>query len=679
MSSQEGSSEIYMGVDIEYGSPLSTINRARYSVVLIDQSLRLIAKYQSVVLPAIVRLAWEHRPKYIASDNVLELSPDGSTESLARLLSLLPPGTALVQATATSEGLLDVLEAARRAGIDVASSKLSPMRTAFIVAAIVAKGGGRRVGFSREKTYIVVSRGRSSKSGGWSQARYQRRIRASVKIAADKVKEALDNANIDYDVFYRSGDGGLESAVFIVYAPRERLVGLVRPHRGIDYMIKVETKYEGELTFGESSERPSRPLIVGVDAGMTTGIAVLDVEGRLLHLGSYKELDRGEIVKLISELGRPIIVATDVSDPPELIRKLAAQLGAQLYLPGYDLSVAEKEYMASKASAGSDLKPKTSHERDSLAAAYKAFIDYHNKLSQVEAYTSRLGLDIDVDELKADVIRGATLAEAIEKQISRLLGDHESQQQERRSLPATDSKVQQGPCNENSRLELLEAQKVALTKQLEELRDRLFHEERELYLARKQLKAELLKDSEINSLVKRVGSLESTLSDLRKSYEALQEDLEALRKALLQVVSGSLVMARRLDELKRSSLKRSEDLIGPIRPGEVVIVDSTTNFEAEVLSELASAGVKALLLQETEGPLPNAAKKYGIAPLNINNYQVVRAAGYHFVSSKVLQDATDFARKIKSDEFVNAKLSQLLSEYRSMRALGSKDRRAALT
>ncbi|ADL19567.1 hypothetical protein ASAC_1162 [Acidilobus saccharovorans 345-15] len=668
MSSEGAPQELYMGVDIESGSPLSSTNRAKYSVVIIDQSLKLIAKHQSVPLATIIRLAWEYRPRSIASDNVMELSLDGSTESIARLLSLLPPGTKLVQATATEDGLVDVLEAARRAGIDVASSKLSPMRTAFIVAAVVAKGGGQSVGFSREKTYIVVSRGRNTKSGGWSQARYQRRIRASVKIAADKVKEALDNANIDYDVFYKTSEGGLDSAIFIVYAPREKLIGIVRPHRGIDYSIRIETKYEGELVFGGATSKPSRPLIVGVDAGMTTGLAVLDLEGRVLHLGSYKELDRGKIVSIVSSLGKPVIVTTDVADPPELIRKLAAQLGAQLYLPNYNMSVAEKEYLASRATANSELKPKTPHERDSLAAAYRAFIEYHNKLSQVEAYASKLEFDIDIDELKADVVKGATLAEAVEKQIAKLLGNIDEKYE---SMNVINRQQVQQPCADSSKVELLEAQKMSLEKQLEDLRQRLFYEERELYLAKKQLKAELLKDDEIRALKGRVSELESSLAKLQGEQEHLQEEIQSLRRVLVDVASGRLVVARRVSELRSSQLKRSEEQLGPISANEVVIVDNVTAFDSNAVEYLSKAGVKAILVNDADSPLANAAKNRRIAPLRVNEYAIIQVAGLYFVSSKVISDAMEFIAKLKSQESSDAALLSLLNEYRAMRGKGS--------
>ena len=657
---------IYMGVDIEAGSPLSRSGKPLYSVVVISDELKLVAKHQAVPLAGIIRLAWEHRPKAIASDNVMELSPSGTTDGLARLLSLLPPGTKLVQATSTDDGFVDVKEAAKRLGLDVGYSKLSPMRTAFIVAAIAAKGGGKEVGFSREKTYIVVSKGRFTKSGGWSQSRYQRRIRASVKIAADKVKEALDRANIDYDVFYRSSEGGIESAVFIVYAPREKLTGLIKPHRGIDYTVKVETKYEGELIFGSSDQSPPRPLIVGIDAGMTTGLAVLDLDGRVLHLGSYKEIDRGEVVSIVSKLGRPVIVSTDVSDPPELVRKLAAQMGAQLYLPDYNLSVAEKEELASRATEYSELKPSTPHERDSLAAAYKAFLDYHNKLSQVEAYVSKLDIDLDIDELKADVLRGLTLANALERQIGKLLGEPESETEKQQ---ATQRSGEQGSPTECDRgeVELLEAQKAFLEKQLSELKERLYHEERELYLTKKLIKMEVLKDEEIRKLKDSLTSLEGRVDQVSKENERLNSYILELKKIIPMLAAGKVVLARRLPELRTASIKRSEDLLGPISSNEVVIVDNYNNFDRDAVTELERRGVKAVLLDEPRCSLGNALKDAGIAPLDKKAYHITAVDDMYFVESKAINDALRVLSSIRESRAVNERLAKMIEEYRKGR------------
>ena len=651
---------LYMGVDIESGSPEAN-EKARYSVIIVDKDLRLAAKAQGVTLAGVIRLAWEKRPQAIASDNVFELAPGGSTEGLARLLSLLPPGTQLVQVTSTEEGFVDIREAARRAGLEVGPQKPTPTRTAFIAAAIAALGKGQRVGFTQEKTYVYVSRGHGGSGGGWSQARYQRRVRASVRIAAEKIRERLESAGIDYDVYYRSSEGGLEAATFIVYAPREKLIGLVRPHRGIDYTIKIETKYEGELAFGDEKGALSlRPIIVGIDAGMTAGLAVLDVEGRVLHLGSYKEVDRGEIISVISKLGRPILVATDVKDSPQLVRKLAAQLGAQLYTPDYDLAVVEKEELSARATEGSEVRPRTPHERDALAAAYRAFLEFKSKLAQVESYVSTIDIDIDAEEVMADIIRGLTMADAVERQIERLIGQPQrqaTQRQERRSRTRA--------CDD-SRAELLEAQKVALERQVHELRSRLDEAERELEAIRRQSRSELMRDAEVARLRADAERVKALLSEAQSKVKALEESVEALRRALLMVSSGDFVLARRLQALRMQELRRSEAQMGELRRGELVIVESASQFEREAVERLAESEVAALL-NETDSPMVDALRSSGVPVLPLKDYRPQAVGDLVIVDSRALGDAEAQARELRTrlhDEL----LARLLREYRTLRS-----------
>ncbi len=654
---------LYMGVDIESGSPEAS-EKARYSVVVIDKDLRLVAKAQGVTLAGVIRLAWERRPQAIASDNVFELAPGGSTEGLARLLSLLPPGTQLVQVTSSEEGFIDLREAARRAGLEVGPQKPSPARTAFVAAAIAAMGKGQRVGFTREKTYVYVSRGHGGSGGGWSQSRYQRRVRASVKMAAEKIRERLEKANIDYDVYYRSGEGGLEAATFIVYAPRERLVGLVRPHRGLDYIVKVETKYEGELAFGEGRETLSlRPVIVGIDAGMTAGLAVIDVEGRVLHLGSYKEVDRGEIISIVSRLGRPILVATDVKEPPELVRKLAAQLGAQLYTPDYDLAVVEKEELSARATEGAENRPRTPHERDALAAAFKAFLEFKSKLAQVESYVSSIDIDIDAEEVMADIIRGVALADAVERQIDRLIGQPPRQVSQQLERPS------QSRACDDSRVELLEAQKIALERQVQELRARLDDAERGLEAMRRRLRAELLRDPEIARLRADSERAKALLAEAQGRVKSLEESLEGLRKALLLVRDGGFVVVRRLPALRVQELRRSEAQMGDLRRGELVLVDSGSQFENEAVERLVRAGA-AVLLNDVNSPLADALKSRGVPVLPVEGYRTVPVDDFFLVESRALKDADELARELRAKSH-NEALLRLIEEYRTSRASGS--------
>ena len=655
---------LYMGVDVLQQSGPGA-DRRRYYVIVIDENLRIVDKRQDAPLATIIRLSWELRPRAIATDNALELSPNGTVEGLARLLSLLPPETKLVQVTVTDEGFVDIREAAKSLGLEASYSKPSPGRTAYLAAAIAAKGGGLEVGFSREKTYIIVSRSRSSKAGGWSQQRYQRRIRASVRAAAERVREALDSAGLDYDVFYRKSEGGYDSAVFIVYAPREKLFGLVRPHRGVDYWIRIESRYEGELVFGQKGSQANRPIIVGVDAGMTSGLAVIDLNGRVLHLGSYREADRGNLLDIIARLGKPIVIATDVREPPELIRKLAAQTGARLYVPDHDLSVQEKEELANRAAEVSGVRPETPHERDSLAAAYRALADLMAKLQQVDSYVSKLDLELDVDRIKADVLGGVTLAEAVERQISELLGEGQGGQERQQAAPQRTQENRPGGCEPPKDVELLEAQKSALEKQVEELRERLEWAERQAERIRRELKAEVLKDEEVRRLKDEVAKLSQELESSRRREEELLENLGKLASLVVGVARGDYVLVREVDELKMSDLKRTEERLGPLSPNELVYVRRPLTFEVEAVKYLAKTKVRGVALDDPEAPLANSLRSAGLAIVRLDAGKLVRVGGLSAVPAEAIEYV---AGRAPDEARYSNLLERLVEEYREARA-----------
>jgi len=71
--------------------------------------------------------------------------------------------------------------------------------------------------------------------------------------------------------------------------------------RGSDYFLKKERTHNSH-----------RGIIVGFDPGLTVGIAILDLNGVLISLESYKEIKKSEIVSHIIAYGRTVLLATDV-------------------------------------------------------------------------------------------------------------------------------------------------------------------------------------------------------------------------------------------------------------------------------------------------------------------------------------------------------------------------------
>jgi predicted RNase H-like nuclease (RuvC/YqgF family) len=650
-----GSEDLCMGVDIESGSPEG--GNARYSLVVIKCGGPLIYKAESSSLARLVRVAWDYRPRRLGVDNVYELG--GDERRLSRVLSLLPPDLEVFQVTLVDGVFLDVREVAVRAGIVEDFSKMNPLRTSYVVAMLACMGYGTSVRSVEEKTVVQVSKLRSHSSGGWSQQRYQRRVRAAIHSIATSIKEALDRAGLDYDYYYKESRGGLESAVFTVYAPRDVVKGVVEEVRGPDYVVKVKPVYRSKLLVATGGRGlQSRPLIVGVDPGVTTGVALVDLDGRILHVTSIRAADRGSVVELISRYGKPVIVAVDVSEVPDSVRKLATQLGANIYTPPHDLSSIEKRDLIERFAG--EVKLRDSHERDALAAAYRAYLSLREKLEDVEEKLRDMGAEIEREEVKRWVLEGLSLAEALERALEKAIEDVEFREGRVRR---EERRVQQVDVTEYLvEIERLRAQRESLEARVRELEESLRDYERRLRDAQSTIRVEIARDAEIAKLKSRVEALEREVDRLRAEKERLEEEVVRIAKTITAVSSGELVLARRIPILTVRNLRREEEFRG----GDIVIVDNTNMFENEAVAELARMKVKAVLLQNLDSPLANILREKLIPALDARKYKIEEIHGIVLVESKVLADAEVEKERLKALR-KPPDIERIVEEYRRER------------
>ncbi|MGC9133739.1 DUF460 domain-containing protein [Caldisphaera sp.] len=652
----EDKKEFFIGIDIESGSPLSKENH-KFTAIILDKDLKMINKINGVSLSSLIRLAWEWRPKLIATDNIFEIVPD--EKSLSKFLSLLPPNTQLIQVTINEGKFVELKDVAKQLNLEIDQAKLSPSKTAYLAAVIAAKGKGVKIGFSNEKTQVIVSKGRWSKSGGMSQGRYQRRIRASVNIAANKIKESLEKAGIDYDMFVRKGEGGIDSAVFTVYAPREKLFGIVKPHKGIDYSISIKSVYDGKILFGNNIEKPDKPIIVGIDPGITAGIAIIDLNGNILYLGSKKEMDRGDIISLIYSYGRPILLAVDVDIIPDMVKKLAGQINAEIYVPPEDMLVVDKSNLALKATGGDN--PDTTHERDALAAAYKAYLNYKSKLSQVESYVEKIDIDLDVEKIKADVIKGITIAEAIEKQINEMLNLNENYKEQINNNCNNDNQS----FNELIyKIQKLEAEKIVLENKLNEMKKSLSIAENEVRIAKQNLKAELLKDEEIKKLKGDVTRLNSLINEIEMNLNVANEKNNIFKSVLMKILNNELIIIKRLQSLKINNIKKIEEIYGKIKEGDVILVEDQGSFENEALNYIEKSKVYGVLLNRDDTTLSELLTKKGIVVLNKTKYNIFDIDIFTFGPSIILSDIKRKGKEIRKTNEDNINLKNIIEQYR---------------
>ncbi|MFH1402995.1 MAG: DUF460 domain-containing protein [Candidatus Altiarchaeota archaeon] len=137
-------------------------------------------------------------------------------------------------------------------------------------------------------------------------------------------------------------------------------------------------------------------LIVGVDPGTTTGVALIDLKGNLVSVTSSRDMGLSGVIEHIVSHGVPSMMACDVNPAPGMVSKLASSMGVATYVPDKPLSVSEKIGLTR------GLDTSDAHQRDSLAAALNAFIKNKNLFKKIES--KGLG-----DDVKHIVLQGYSI------------------------------------------------------------------------------------------------------------------------------------------------------------------------------------------------------------------------------------------------------------------------------
>lgn len=137
-------------------------------------------------------------------------------------------------------------------------------------------------------------------------------------------------------------------------------------------------------------------MIVGIDPGVTTAVAILDINGNLLDLHSGRDMKKSEVIKHICKFGDPIIVSSDVDVVPKSVEKIAKKLGCALYSPGIPMSFSEKKRLTKNCYE----VVKNHHEVGALSAGIKAWKHYQPLISKVDDKLKKS----DRQEIFADII-----------------------------------------------------------------------------------------------------------------------------------------------------------------------------------------------------------------------------------------------------------------------------------
>ncbi|MFA9503938.1 DUF460 domain-containing protein [Natrinema sp. H-ect1] len=603
------------------------------------------------------RLIDDEEPAIVATDNMYELAAD--KDQLIHFLGSLPADTMLVQVTG-AEQPEPLSRVAKRHGVPYGKD---PMQEAEAAARLAAHNVGHEVSAFTDTTEVKVSRGRSTGSGGWSEDRYTRRIHGSVKKRAREVESELEDANLAYEREVREAYGGFANAVFTVEARPQDIP--VSRNRSGDVRVEIERERRDGIEFRPLAKRRDH-VVVGIDPGTTTAVAIVSLEGEVLDVWSSRTSDTADVIEWIVERGRPVIVAADVTPMPETVEKFRRSFDAAGWTPDSDLPVDEKQHRTREQPYDND------HQRDAMAAALYA-IDAH--ADQFERIADKLPPGIDRGKVTARVVAGEESVEAVLTDLTDDNGgeDDETTEHEPRELTEEERRIK----DLERQVERLQSHVETLEGRLEDRDDRIDELESELSLARREERTQVRKDREVNRLERKATRLERERDEARETVETLEQKVERM-KALWKLdhsnfsdVSAKkegLVPVKVVEKFTKGAIREADEQYG-IAGGDVVYIRdasgagrSTAQLMAEfdprvILKEGGLSEIADEILFEAEVPVGPADD---VAMQEVDELAVAREDDVE----AVIDDWHDRARERRKQRKASM-VDQVISEHRA--------------
>ncbi|CAI48723.1 DUF460 domain protein [Natronomonas pharaonis DSM 2160] len=599
----------------------------------------------------------DEEPAIIATDNTYELAEDKG--ALVRFLRQLPSETKLVQVTG-DERPEPLSRVAARHGVPYAKP---PMKEAEAAARLAARNVGYEVSAFTDTTEIKVARGRSTGGGGgWSEDRFTRRIHGAVKTTTREVESKLDAAGLDYEVERTEKYGGYSRAVFEVSATPSELP--VSSMRSGDVRIEIERERRDGIEYRPLAQRRDH-VIVGIDPGTTTAVALLDLDGGVLDVWSSRTADTAEVIEWIIERGRPVIVAADVEPMPETVEKIRRSFDAAGWRPETDLPVDEKLHRTRNEAYDND------HERDAMAAALFALDDHADQFERVQAKTPA---GFDRGEVIARVVADGESVETALEALSEDESDEETtEKHEPRELTDEEKEIKRL----NERVERLETHVSDLKDTVEQKDDRIVELEDELSEARREERREARERREVTRLERENERLKRELSEVESKKAALDDKLERLKElwkldhsnfADVADEKRDLVPVKPVEQFTKGAIEAADKAYG-LAAGDVVYLRDASGAGRETAELLVDHEPKVVL---REGGLSEQAdeilfdNEIPVGPADevtiqeVDELAVARESDIEAVIDDWESRAAERRREKKE-----AQLDQLISEHRA--------------
>jgi len=671
---------IVMGLDL---MP-SQRHMQEYALVIINDKGAVIDRREGVDWETVSRLIRKYHVDTLAVDNLYELG--GSINEVKKRLGKHIDKIRLVEVTkCDEERYVKLTELAFKEGVvSERKSHLPPLQAAEASALLALKGVGTTIiEPSSIRTVIIVSRGRSFGSGGMSQGRYSRSQRSAIRqitnMLLDELKKHRSDDEIEY--YVQKSKYGLERSILLLNCPSSQVKKWIKPLNEIikksGVNIKLLTRIPSlEESHASGTSHTDKPLIVGLDPGIVTGLAILDLNGNPLFVSSGLALDKMTITKILTKFGKPIIIASDVRRAPAIIEKMASLLGCEIYTPPRDMTIEEKRHIIQDHISNFKDIIKNAHQRDALAAALKAYLNFKSKFMQLEAKAKELNLSYpQIEKAKALLIKGLTIKEALDKV---LLKDNKNTMHsamthhvdpEVQRLKQELSKLRDKVEEQNKIIKDLEESRLTLLKMLKEKEAKV--EELEEALMKAPLKAQPLQEKEESLLKQKLEHSVKIISELKAKVEDLEHLVEQLKKLIKDVIKGDIVIIKEIRSITKRSIEEAMKY-GPLQKGDIVFVRDPSSSNIEGLHYLLNIEPKAIITSLAKIPanISTMLREKCIPIIDSEEVKIERVLDFLYTSSSIEHQIREQREKLLSerDQKIKEKLIEILKSYREERA-----------
>ena len=549
-------------------------------------------------------------------DNIFEV--EANSARIIHFCSLLPLETKVIQVTgAPPDGFESLSRLARRHGIPYPSQHANPIQAAEIIALLAEKNVGYVLMPFEEESEVRISRARSIGPGGWSQQRYSRKMRGEILTLTREIEKQLQDHNIDFDLEVRKTEYGYDNAVFRAYASLASLRKVVKPFRGELSRVSVNPVRKKRLEFYPASggrgstlgikRKSNRGIIVGIDPGPNTGIAILNFAGKILLVDSMRSAARGDIIRLITTYGDPTLVAADVTPPPDFVVKISKMLNTALSFPERLLSSDEKSQIVNDFTSENGTRIKGAHKRDALCAAIKAyqkFGDLFDRINRALSSPEEMALRNLVKQIviKEEMNIHDAIAEV--KRRTKKVERPEIKREEEVEL----TENEQALTDKVEALKELIARQTIQIENLEDMNEELFEKNSQTRNENRELKQRITKITKKKTQdLKReraIKNRDDELSFLRGRVKSLEKELGKVRgiitdlKRMIVMNSNRVVVPMKVVyEFSREGIEKTVKRMN-IEPFDVVLLLNPSGGGQKTAEMLIEREVRAVVCAE---------------------------------------------------------------------------------